>query len=119
MRFSVMTLPDLSARPHRLTVERAMAATPHELFRAWTEQLERWFAAPDTLVMRPEVDQPFYFETQVQGERHAHYGHFLKLDTDRVVELTWITAGGTHGAETVLTVNLTPMERGTQLRLEH
>jgi activator of Hsp90 ATPase-like protein len=32
--------PDLSSRPLRLTVERAMSTAPAILYRAWTEQIE-------------------------------------------------------------------------------
>lgn len=32
--------PDLSSRPLRLTVERAMVTPPDVLFRAWTEQFD-------------------------------------------------------------------------------
>jgi len=116
-----VTQPDLSSRPIRLTAERTMAATPDVLFRAWTEQFDRWFAASGTLLMRPEVNAPFFFEAiDEKGERYPHYGRFLRLVPDRVVELTWLTgAAGTKGAETVVTVELTPSGSGTRLKLTH
>jgi uncharacterized protein YndB with AHSA1/START domain len=97
-----------------------MAAAPRLLYDAWTTaRFDRWFAHPGTVWMRAEVGAPWFFESRFEGERHPHYGRFLRLTPERFVEMTWLTEAGTKGAETIVTVELAPHGRGTHLHLTH
>lgn len=112
--------PDLSTRPSSLTVERWIPATPDDLFDAWVYNLDTWFAAPGSLLMQAVVNAPFFFETVHQTQRHPHYGRFLRMEAGRLIEFTWVTgAGGTEGAESVVTIDLQARDGGTLLMLTH
>src|SRR5690349_1624524 len=108
--------PDLCDRPLRCDVERVLGASPATVCAGWTRGWERWFAAPGTLLVTPEVDGRFFFEVRPGDQRHPHYGRYLRLEPDTLVELTWVTAG-TKGIETVVTVTLAPEGTGTRLNL--
>ena len=110
--------PDISARPIELKIECTTRVPPSVIYRAWTEEFDKWFAAPGTLLMKGEINVPFFFETHFDGGRHAHYGRFLKLEPDKYMQLTWVTGNpGTLGAETILTVELEPHEDGSRVML--
>mgnify|MGYP003394388035 CR=1 FL=1 len=112
--------PDLSSRPFHLTVDRVMIASPEVLYRALTTEFDRWFALPGSLLMKPEVNGVFFFESEFEGKRHPHYGRFLRLQSNHLIEFTWITGpDGTRGTETVVTIELIPREVGTRLKLTH
>ena len=113
-------VPDLSTRPHSMTVEHSMAAAAGEIYDAWTRSFDKWFAQPGELIMTPEVGTLFFFYNRHDWGRHAHYGRFLELVENERVRMTWLTgAPGTYGDETVIEIELKPQENGTLLRLTH
>ena len=112
--------PDLKGKSGRLTLEKHLKASAPDLYRAWTEDFDLWFAQPGELIMTPEIDKPFFFYNRHDWGRHAHYGRFLELEKDRLIEMTWLTGkDGTFGAETVIRIELIPQDQGTMLRMAH
>lgn len=102
------------------THEQTLKASPHDIYQAWTVAFDTWFASPGKIRMNPVEGEPYWFEVIHEGDRHPHYGRFLMLESDRVIEQTWVTGkGGTEGAETVLRIDLRATTSGTTLRLSH
>ena len=112
---------------HALTITRTSPRSAATLYRAWTTGWGAWFAESDTAIIRAKVGEPFFFDVVQrftdarEPVRHPHYGRFLRLVPDTLVSLSWVTgAGGTAGAETVLTVHLDAIAGDyTQVTLTH
>jgi uncharacterized protein YndB with AHSA1/START domain len=105
---------------YELTIERNMTAPAEAIYQAWTVKFDSWFASPGRIQMRAVENEPFFFEVIHEGGRHPHYGRFLRLVPNQIVELTWVTGKmGTGGAETRVKIQLKPAEAGTQLVLTH
>ena len=115
--------PDLSARPLEMTCAHTISAQPSDVYAAWTERFDAWFAQPGTLVMVAEPGRPYFFYSRDDWGRHPHYGRFLDVKTNEFIEMTWMTGNGTRegteGAETLLRVEFVPDGSGTEVRLTH
>jgi len=97
-----------------------MRASAPALYLAWTSRFDAWFAEPGETLMTPEPGRPFFFYNRHDWGRDPHYGRFLRLEENSLVEMTWLTGkAGTGGAETVLRIELAEMDDGTHLTLTH
>jgi len=103
-----------------MTLEIRMKADAASIYNAWTRDFDLWFAEAGELIMTPEVNRPFFFYNRHDWGRHAHYGRFIELEKDKLIEMTWLTGkGGAFGAETVIKIELVPQDAGTLLRMTH
>jgi uncharacterized protein YndB with AHSA1/START domain len=101
-------------------IEQTLRAGPGEIFVAWTEAFDTWFALPGSIRMKPVVGEPYWFDVVHEGQRHAHYGRFTALEPGHLIEQTWVTGkSGTDGAETLLRVELEASSSGTLVQLSH
>jgi uncharacterized protein YndB with AHSA1/START domain len=106
-----------------MTCAHTVKAKPADVYAAWTEKFDTWFAQAGTVAMVPEPGRPYFFYNRDEWGRHPHYGRFLALEKNQLVEMTWMTgngtAEGTEGAETILRIELAPKGAGTEIRLTH
>lgn len=116
-------LPDHSSRPLKVEWHGFLKVSPDQVYEAFTSRLDLWFAQPGEMFMTPEVDRPYFFYNKREWGRHPHYGRFLMLKENQVIEMTWLTGNGenigTEGAETTIRIELAPKDNGTFIHFTH
>jgi hypothetical protein len=65
-----------------------MRVQPAALYCAWTQEWDRWFTTPGSVLMRAGVNEPFFFAVEFEQQIYPHYGRFLRLEQDKVIEFT-------------------------------
>ena len=115
--------PDHSDRPLQVSCTHTVHAQPAAVYAAFTTRFDAWFAQAGTVAMVPEPGRPYFFYNRDDWGRHPHYGRFLELIENELIEMTWITGNGTpvgtEGAETILRIELAAAGEGTEIRLTH
>jgi uncharacterized protein YndB with AHSA1/START domain len=109
---------DANRTAYALDAERVISIPAGTVYEAFTDRLDEWFGAAGSLVITPEVGGLYNFETEMEGQRHPHYGRFLELVPGKRVAMTWMTGDpGTLGAETVVTVEIEEQAEGTRVHV--
>lgn len=110
-----------------LRLERTIAASPEQVYRAWTkaEALTRWMgpsAEFKTVVhaVEPKVGGRYRYELcGPEGARHVVSGVFRTLEPPKKLVFTWAWEERPEEGETQVTILLSPEGRGTRLVLLH
>lgn len=110
-----------------LRLERTIAATPDQVFRAWTEAeaMKQWYAPESTSTtivhaIEPRVGGRHRVEMRgPDGVSHIVGGTFKEVDRPRKLVFSWAWEGERATGETLVTVLLSPEGKGTKLVLLH
>lgn len=119
-----MTNPESAAAP-RVRIRRRIEATPPEVFEAWTdaEGMRQWMRPGDMADAECDLDVREGGEFRIMmitpdGQRLEHRGEYRVVDPPRRLVFTWISPG-TQQRETLVTVELSDHDGGTELVLTH
>lgn len=84
-----------AAEKYVLSLERIIAATPEQLYRAWTEPelLKQWFCPPPWFVTHAELDvraggQNIVLMQSPNGATSANYGVYLEIIPQQKIVFT-------------------------------
>jgi uncharacterized protein YndB with AHSA1/START domain len=114
---------NITRRPIVASVTRQIAATPGEVFEAWTNpnhSASPWSERNGIrmVILDRSIDGLFYINMGPPMPLPTHFGRFLRLDKPNLIEHTWASEG-TEGAETRVRISLRASAKGTRFTLRH
>ena len=110
---------------NELRLSRRIAATPAEVFDAWTraDQVNRWLIPAGPGSTRAQLDARvggrFHLDLTNEGTVIPHDGEYLRVERPHLLEFTWVSPYTDH-KRSVVTVELKAAGRSeTDLTLTH
>ena len=106
--------------PFSCTVPRTIKASPERVFRAWTdpEKARPWLSNGGDLVLQPHRGGLFDLDMIYGDHTYPHYGRYLQVEANRLLEFTWMSQG-TLGMESIVRVDFEAADGGTRVTLTH
>jgi uncharacterized protein YndB with AHSA1/START domain len=110
-----------------LRLSRTIAASPEEVFRAWTDpaEMKEWYCPEGGTVDLAEVDLTvggrFKVAMRMPDGVHVAYGIYREIDPPRKLVFTWQweSGDGPKEGETVVTLEFKEHDGATELVLTH
>jgi uncharacterized protein YndB with AHSA1/START domain len=109
----------------RLTITRRIAASPNDVFDAWTDpnSMRTWMRPGDGVDSRVTLDVRVGGKYRIDmirgnGRVYEHTGEYLVVDRPHTLKFTWISEGTEQRTSTV-TIELRPVGKETELTLTH
>ena len=101
-------------------VSRSYDATPEQVFRAWTDpaSVRTWLGMGGLTVVDPREDGLFYIGMPINDKVVPHYGRYLRVESPRLLEFTWVSEH-TGGLESVVLIEINRNGQHTDLKLTH
>jgi len=118
-------MPQHEEKSETIVIRKMIAATPEEVFEAWTdpESVRHWMrgrADMQESVAELDVRPGGAFRITMKGKNrnYVHTGQYRVVEPPSRLVFTWISEG-THQQETLVTVELKPRGRECELTLTH
>lgn len=119
------TTPTTRGSETSLTITRRIAASPNDVFDAWTDpdSMRTWMRPGDGVDSRVTLDVRVGGKYRIDmirgnGRVYEHTGEYLVVDRPRTLKFTWVSEGTEQRTSTV-TIELRPVGKETELTLTH